>query len=86
MERGIQTAQLLELSENTSTVCCLMRTGTADPEKGSIVSDQQKGANSWETGSHGYTSVRQPTSSFFKDRYEICNHNRHYIEKNKTAH
>lgn len=53
MEGGMQTAQVLELSDYTSAVCCLAKTGTAETGKGSIVSDQQKGAEYWKACSQG---------------------------------
>lgn len=48
MERGMQTPGLLELSEHKNTECCLVRRGTAESEKGGVVSNEQKGAECWE--------------------------------------
>lgn len=53
MEEGMQTAQVLELSDYTSAVCCLAKAGSTETGKGSIVSDQQKGAECWKACSQG---------------------------------
>lgn len=85
MDRGMQTAQFLEFSEYTSTVCCLLRTSAAEPEKGSIVSDEQKGAECWKACSHGCISVKQPPRSFM-DSHIRCKDNRGCIKDHKAAH
>lgn len=82
----MQAAQLLELSDYTRALCCLMRTGTMETEKGNVVFGEQKRAECREACTHEYTGIVQPLTVSFTDRQIRGKDNRGYMEKHKAAH
>ena len=78
--------QLFELYDCTTEVCCLVRTGIAEPENGSIMFEEQKGAECCEACRIGYTDVGQPPTGSIKERQIKCIDSSGYIEDQKAAH